>query len=207
MKATGHSNQGPGARGRAPGSKDHETEIKLAVTDAAVARRLLRAAGFRVSNRRHFEINLVFDTETQTLRSSGRLLRVRQAGSHAILTYKAKAQEGRHKSREELEVTVSSARQLAAILERLGFLPMFRYEKYRTELQRPRSRGVATIDETPIGVYIELEGTPHWIDRTARALGFTEEDYITASYGRLYLEWCAREGSEPCHMVFATPRP
>jgi hypothetical protein len=54
----------------------------------------------------------------------------------------------------------------------------------------------------PIGTYLELEGAPRWIDRTARALGFGPPDYITASYGRLYLEWCAREGREPSHMVF-----
>jgi adenylate cyclase class 2 len=61
---------------------------------------------------------------------------------------------------------------------------------------------VAMIDETPVGVYIELEGTPSWIDRTARQLGFEEKDYVTASYGRLYLDWCARHGTQPCNMVF-----
>ena len=60
---------------------------------------------------------------------------------------------------------------------------MFRYEKYRTEFRQPRRAGVAMLDETPVGVYLELEGTPHWIDRTARRLGFQESDYITASYG------------------------
>jgi adenylate cyclase class 2 len=61
---------------------------------------------------------------------------------------------------------------------------------------------MATLDETPIGVYMELEGSPRWIDRAARRLGFSERDYITASYGRLYLEWCAAQKIEPGHMVF-----
>jgi len=188
MKATGHSNR--------------ETEIKLPVRDASTARRMLRAAGFRVSRRRVFEANTVFDTPEKALRVSGRVLRIRQAGKRAILTYKGKAGPARYKSREELEVAVTGASDTAAILERLGFVPMFRYEKFRTELEQPGHRGMATIDETPIGTYLELEGAPRWIDRTARALGFGPPDYITASYGRLYLEWCAREGREPSHMVF-----
>ena len=60
-----------------------------------------------------------------------------------------------------------------AIFERLGYHPVFRYEKYRTEFQQPRRAGVATLDETPVGVFLELEGTPPWIDRTARLLGST----------------------------------
>ena len=81
-----------------------------------------------------------------------------------------------------------------AIVERLGYRRVFRYEKYRTEFHQPRRAGVAMLDETPVGVFLELEGTPHWIDRTARRLGFQESDYITASYGRVYLDWCAANG-------------
>ena len=63
----------------------------------------------------------------------------------------------------------------------------FRYEKFRTEFQRRGSKGIATLDETPIGTYLELEGDPQWIDRMARTLGYEEKDYITASYARLFL--------------------
>ena len=51
-------------------------------------------------------------------------------------------------------------------------------------------------------MYLELEGTEHWIDRTARRLGFFEHDYITASYTRLYLEWCKKKRRKPGEMVF-----
>jgi adenylate cyclase class 2 len=182
-----------------------ETEIKLSVPDSRYARRLLQRAGFRVLKRRVLEANTVFDTPENHLRQGGSLLRVREAGGVVTLTYKGRAEISRHKRREELELTASNAPMLANILKRLGFLPVFRYEKYRTELQRPRQRGVAMIDETPVGVYIELEGTPQWIDRTARALGFAEVDYITLSYGRLYLDWCAHNGTQPGNMVFGRP--
>ena len=181
---------------------NHETEIKLAVRDAGSARRRLRAAGFQVHKRRIFETNLVFDTGDLALRTSSRLLRLRQTGSTVTLTYKGEPLPGKHKSREELEVQVSDLPTITAIVGRLGYRQVFRYDKYRTEFHRPRHAGVAMVDETPVGVFLELEGTPSWIDRTARDLGFDEDAYITASYGRLYLEWCAAHRRKPGDMVF-----
>jgi adenylate cyclase class 2 len=184
-----------------------ETEIKLAVPDVKTARGLLRAAGFRVSKRRVFETNTVFDTPELGLRRAATLLRVRQAAGMATLTYKGPPVVARHKSREELELEISDARAMGAIIERLGLGPVFRYEKFRTEYRQPGRSGIATLDETPVGVYLELEGTANWIDRAARKLGFAENDYITASYARLYLDWCQRSAVRPSDMVFSDPVP
>jgi adenylate cyclase class 2 len=183
----------------------HETEIKLAVDDANTGRRMLRAAGFRVSKRRVFEVNNVFDTPELTLRKAGLLLRMRQAGSVRTLTYKGPSTLSKHKSREELELIIPDARVMSAIIDRLGYRLVFRYEKYRTEFKRHRGRGVAVLDETPVGIYLELEGTSAWIDRTARKLNFSERDYITQSYAALYVDWCRRHGIEPGNMVFGAP--
>jgi adenylate cyclase class 2 len=180
-----------------------EVEIKLPAPGAAAARRMLRSAGLRVSRPRVFEKNTVFDTRNQALRKSARLLRVREVGKIAKLTYKGPPDGGKHKSREELELDLSDARKIGAIFDRLAYHPVFRYEKFRTEFRQPGSSGVATVDETPIGVYLELEGSPVWIDRTARKLGFEEKDYITASYARLYIDWCKARGGAPTNMLFA----
>jgi len=179
-----------------------ETEIKLAVPTIAAARRLLRLTGFKVSRRRVFENNIIFDTPQLTLRNSSRLLRLRQAGRVTSVTYKGPPTVSRHKSREELELTASSAATMNVIFDRLGFREVFRYEKYRTEYRQERGRGMATLDETPVGLYLELEGPPGWIDRTARQMGFGEPDYITASYVRLYLDWCKKNRVKPSNMVF-----
>jgi adenylate cyclase, class 2 len=178
-----------------------ETEIKLSVANAAAARHLLRSKGFRVSKSRVFESNGVFDTSELRLRKAQSLLRIREVGRDVLLTWKGPPQNGKHKRREEIEVHLDNAQTLATILERLGLDPVFRYEKYRTEYRRGKT-GVVTLDETPIGCYMELEGPPEWIDRTARILGFTEKDYITLSYGKLYFERCAKEGSPAGDMVF-----
>lgn len=185
----------------------HETEIKIALTSAAAGERLLRRAGFRVSHRRVFEANTVYDTSERWLRIGGRLLRLRTAGVKATVTYKGIATIGRHKTREEIEFGVTDPIAIAAVFDRLGYLPMFRYEKFRTEYRRPGTRsGIAMIDHTPVGDFMELEGTPAWIDRTAQELGFSHDDYDTRSYGKVYLDWCAQEGVEPSHMVFTPPQ-
>ena len=185
-----------------------ETEIKLALKDARSGRKMLRDTGFVVSCKRVFEANTILDTADLALRSTSRLLRLREAGPVATVTYKGVPQVGRHKSREELEVCVTDAAAMLAIAERLGYTRKFRYEKYRTEYRQPGRAGVAMLDETPVGIFLELEGTPAWIDRIASRLGFEERDYITSSYGRVYLEWCAAKGRIPADMTFESePRP
>ena len=164
---------------------------------------MLRAAGFRPSKRRLFEANTLFDTARGALRRTGRLLRVREVGRLGILTYKGAESIGKYKDREELEVEVSDPRRLREMLARLDFIPTFRYEKFRTEYRRPGDAGLATLDETPIGVYLELEGAPGWIDRCARRLGFAESDYSTASYYDLYADYCRRHKLRPAHMTWS----
>jgi adenylate cyclase class IV len=125
---------------------------------------------------------------------------LRQSGRRALLTFKGPAARSRHKSREELEVKIGDAVRVATILEHLGFAPSFRYEKYRAEYEH--DGGLAMLDETPAGVYIELEGAPEWIDRQAAALGFRPAEYITASYASLWIEHRRTHPSAPEHMVF-----
>jgi adenylate cyclase class 2 len=187
-------------------SSGREVEIKLAARSVEDAKRRLRAAGFRVCKRRVFEQNTVFDTASFELRQSACLLRVREAGRTYTLTYKGVPTAGKHKDREEIETSVEDGRTFATILARLGYLPSFRYEKFRTEYKSKGSRGVATLDETPVGIYLELEGDPQWIDRMAHALGYEEKDYIVASYGRLFFDWRERTGSQAADMTFPAAR-
>jgi len=184
------------------GGANTETEIKLRVRDAAEGRRLLRSAGFHVVSRRVFESNVLYDTPSDTLRNQKTLLRIRKSGSHAILTYKSPPMGGEYKSREEIATKVNDPEALREILMRLGYQELFRYEKYRTVYQGGDRSGVATLDETPIGAFLELEGEPAWIDATAECLGFSESEYIKRSYYFLYVEYCKLRGEAPSHMIF-----
>jgi adenylate cyclase class 2 len=150
---------------------------------------------------------VLYDTPAGDLRNRGIVLRVRQVGAKALLTYKGPATTGKHKTREEIEVRFSTAIELPQILERIGYVPVFCYEKYRTEYQGSDRVGIATLDETPVGVFLELEGPPDWIDHAASDLGFSESDYITISYASLYANDCAARGAAPGNMVFPKTAP
>ena len=181
-----------------------ETEIKLRIADPGSTAAHLRSAGFRESVTRLFEANTLYDRPDEQLRNSGTLLRLRQAGAKNVITWKGPGQPGPHKSRPEVETGIESLDALAQILESLGYTRTFRYEKYRTEFLRGGEPGVVTLDETPIGNFLELEGPAEWIDRTASELGFSPADYILDSYGRLYLADCERRHVQPTHMVFTS---
>ncbi len=165
-----------------------ETEIKLRVENLNNAHRLLVDHGFTVLHPRVFERNLIFDTPDLSLRNSRRLLRLREAGGAVTLTFKGPAEGGKHKSREEREVHPDSFEEMQTILKRLDYQVTFEYDKHRTEYHRPGVAGIATVDETPVGTFMELEGDGAWIDKTAAELGFCEGDYILASYATLYLQ-------------------
>ncbi|HTS51230.1 MAG TPA: class IV adenylate cyclase, partial [Bryobacteraceae bacterium] len=166
-------------------------------------RRALHAAGFRVAKPRIQEYNILFDNAKRTLRKHGKLLRLRRAGPHRLLTYKGPAQPSRYKKRHEVEIDLHNGGSLEEIFTHLGYRPVFRYEKYRTEYAKPRADGKVLLDETPIGNFLEIEGSPRWIDGAARALGFRPSDYITRSYGYLYLAYCRERRIAPKDMLFS----
>jgi adenylate cyclase class 2 len=182
-----------------------ETEIKLRLADgAAHARELLERLGFTQTSPRQLEVDQVFDLPGQTLRRSGHLLRLRRRGAQWILTYKGPARSGRHKSREEIETNLADGEAFEVILAALGYERTFRYEKYRTKFSGAdkNGSGIVTIDETPIGSFLELEGPGYWIDETAAYLGFRQDQYITSSYAALYQEHLAANAGGPVNMTF-----
>lgn len=181
-----------------------EVEIKFAVDDLAGLRRRLRAAGFREVTPRTHEMNVLYDFGAGTLRARGELLRLRKYGAAWTVTHKARATARRHKSRVETETRVADGRALERVFAALGLRESFRYEKYRSEWTD--GRGHVVLDETPIGDFAEVEGTPRWIDATAKRLGVAARDYITQSYAELFAAWQRRTRNSPSAMTFAAVR-
>ncbi len=90
---------------------------------------------------------------------------------------------------------------MATIFSQLGYAPAFTYEKWRTEYAD--ADGHCVIDETPIGLFAELEGPANWIDSTSHRLGLDPGELITLSYGRLFDDWRAATGSQATDLTFA----
>ena len=181
-----------------------EIEIKFRIANIAAVIRSLKGAGFRCVTGSTHEMNTLYDLPAQKLRKRGELLRLRKYGKTWVLTHKAKGKAGRHKTRLELQTEVKDGQQMDAILRALGFEPVFRYEKYRAEWSD--GSGHVVLDKTPIGNFGEIEGSPRWIDRTASLLGFSHRDYITRSYGYLYLSYCRERRIWPKDMLFKDRR-
>jgi adenylate cyclase, class 2 len=184
------------------GERHQEIEIKLQVADVDRMRQKLRGLGFALIVERGLEQNRIYDTPQGELRQKGELIRLREFDGRSVLTYKGPATVGRHKEREEIEVAVGTTESMALILARLGLEPRFRYEKYRSEWQQAGQEGIAMLDETPVGDYLELEGPGDWIDRTAEQLGYHTEEYVNLSYARLFAAQCAAAGLPEGDMVF-----
>ena len=146
----------------------------------------------------------LFDTADERLGAQGGTLRVRRDGTGAFLTFKGPLQPGVVKSREEIETSVGSADVAEAIVRSLGLRRVFRAEKYREEYLVGEAR--ITIDETPIGVFVEIEAPPSVIDETAARLGRGRDDYRLDSYPSLYVAWCRARGLAPGDMTFESVR-
>lgn len=161
-----------------------EVEAKFRVREAARVRARLRALGYRAGARRR-EQNWIFDDAAGTLGKSGRLLRLRRSGSAWRLTAKGPARmQGAVKRRAESETGVSDGAVCRRLLQQLGYRRVLSYGRWRTEWRRTGETGAVCWDETPIGMFVELEGPVRWIRQTAKLLGLTEPE--ARSYPELY---------------------
>ena len=179
-----------------------EREVKLRFASAEVAReRILDAAvGATPLRGRRLQEDCLLDTSDNQLLQRRAALRVRSENGKSLLTFKGPVQPSIFKVREEHETVVADGAVLLTILAELGWRVWFRYEKYREEFAAEDV--TIAIDETPIGVFVEVEGVEEHIARTAAALGKTPDDYVTASYRSLYLDHCREKGVDPGDMLF-----
>jgi adenylate cyclase class 2 len=204
-----------------------ETEVKLKIVDLAAFHATLKRIGAEdVGLGRVFEENVIFDAADQSLAKKGQLLRIRTETrklkdngvgpqQRFVLTFKRPAMqqedgnETGYKVREEIEVEMLEGEVLSKIFEGLGMRGWFRYEKYRTTYKLGASVAwgaglLIEVDETPIGVFAELEGPPEAIDRAAEELGYSKKDYLLRNYLTLYEEDCRSKGVARGDMVFQT---
>lgn len=182
-----------------------EIEVKLKIRNLHRLRRDLLEMGCEENVPRSLERNWTWDFPGQPLRNQGKLLRVRQFAGRCLLTFKGVAQHSKHfKIREERETGVQDSAVLGVILERLGLEVAFYYEKFRTSyslrVREQRYSVDLSVDETPIGNYLEIEGREADILRVAAQLGFHKDAFIKESYLALFAKSRLRRSQQ--HMIF-----
>jgi adenylate cyclase class 2 len=128
------------------------------------------------------------------------VLRVRLENGKSRITFKGPVQPSEMKLRDELETIIGDGVLLLRIFEEVGFHIWFRYEKYREEFSHEEV--IVAIDETPVGVFVEIEGSEQGITTMARALGRRPDDYVLDSYRGLFLKYREQYGLEGTDMVF-----
>jgi adenylate cyclase, class 2 len=144
-----------------------EIEIKFRLDEAATLRARLEQLQATRMGRVH-ETNLLLDTGAAALRQAGCALRVRTerpdgttGDAETTLTFKGRREPDDRadglKTREELEVKISDATTLLALLDRLGFRAVLCYEKRRETWRFAKC--LITLDELPgLGWFAEIEG-------------------------------------------------
>ena len=204
----------------------HEIEIKLRIFDLPGLLRQLRQIGARFKGC-VFEQNTIYDTTDSAFLRTGRLLRLRletpapriatvrgarvvrpnRKPRRSVLTTKAPPHRGirgsageRYKIRLERELTIRNPGRWHQTLQSLGVRPSFVYEKFRSAFELSGLH--LELDETPAGIFLELEGSPRAIDHATRELGFRSRDYLRATYWDIYAADSRRRGRPPKNMVF-----
>ena len=177
-----------------------EREIKLSFRSPDQAREAILAAGATPLRGRRLQEDCLLDTPDDQLHQRRCVLRVRLECGKTLLTFKGPVEASDMKVREELETIVGDGLLLLRVLEELGFRVWFRYQKYREEFAHECV--TVALDETPVGTFVEIEGSENGIHQMAGALLRKPGDYVLDSYRGLFVKYCQEHGLPLTDMLF-----
>lgn len=165
--------------------RGQETEAKFYVLHLDQVTTRLNELQARLIQPRVLETNLRFDLSDHSLRSSGRVLRLRR-DTESKLTYKG---AGQNKSgvldRQEIEFVVGDFDKARQFLEALGYRQTMFYEKYRATYELDALS--VMLDELPYGHFVEIEGEDvEQIKAVAAKLNLNWNTAIETSYTGLF---------------------
>jgi adenylate cyclase class 2 len=190
-----------------------EIEAKFYISDLDGIRTRLQTLEALLIQERVLETNIRFDLPDSSLRSEGRVLRLRQ-DTEAKLTYKSgSTNEQGVLSRTEIEFVVEDHDKAKQFLEELGYQRLFYYEKYRSTYELSLTSQVlrdlgglvhVMLDELPYGNFVEIEGeTVESIQAVADELNIKWDTAIPTSYHALFERLCAKHpGLDPKELSF-----
>lgn len=165
-------------------SGDKEVEAKFHVGHLGDIEQRAIAGGAQPASPRTLETNLRFDTADGQLRRARRALRLRSDAA-VTLAYKGPGDlSDGIRSRPEAEVQVADLAAARSVLEGLGYIVVFKYEKYRTTYRMGAVE--IMLDELPYGDFVELEGAADSLRPIAERLGLRWEAAIPDSYHTLF---------------------
>jgi adenylate cyclase class 2 len=180
-----------------------ETEAKFYIRDLRKIELRLRELKAQLIQPRTHETNLRFDNANNDLRSSYRVLRLRQ-DEKARFTFKGPSveKEGGVLSRQEIEFVVEDFGVAREFLEALGFEAVVFYEKFRTTYELNDTH--IMLDELPYGEFVEIEGeSVEAIHNTANLLALDWKVMVKAGYHSLFERVTGKYNLEPSQLSFS----
>lgn len=179
-----------------------EQEAKFRIGDPLSMRTRIEQLGAKLMLDHQQEINTRFDRADGSMKITHEIVRLRE-DQKVRLTYKGPAEEDAEVSvRTEIEMTVDSAEAAVAFLEKLGYTPVEKYEKYRTTYHMESAEIV--LDELPYGHFVEIEGeSEERIREIADILNLNWEKRCKISYLELFYRLKEKRGLEHNHLSFA----
>jgi adenylate cyclase class 2 len=173
---------------------DQEIEVKFLLKDLTALIQKIDQLNLSCTQKRVHEFNLRYDLPDGHLVAKKQVLRLRQ-DTQALLTFKGPGvlDEG-VLLRKEIEVSVSDFDTARRLLEALGYQVIMMYEKYRANYLMDGV--VLSVDETPFGLFIELEGeSPAQVKSAASLLGLDWRQRINLSYSALLDQYNKNTGN------------
>lgn len=139
---------------------------------------------------RTLEKNWLYDYPERTLMRADKLLRIRQ-DVRTVLTFKGPRQRSEYKMREELQLEFPDTSSARSLLEAVGFVSWFYYEKIR-ETWRLDTCEIVLDDLPELGLFVEVEApTADEIESVMKKLKLKRE-LISLSYVELFQDLLKR---------------
>lgn len=138
------------------------------------------------------ERDIFFDGAGKRLLEKGCGLRLRRRTGEGkesnILTYKGKRQDGKYKTRPEIEVEVDSLEDMILLLGELGYERKLEFEKQR-KIWALGGCEVCLDEIEPLGRFVEVEGPDETaIGKVVAALGLNCSEHIDKGYAVMMSE-------------------
>lgn len=174
-----------------------EIEVKVPVKDFRRIKSILKKINAEKIKKFTKEKNILFDHEVLKLKEKDWVFRIRKFGKENILTLKTKKKGKKgFKVREEINLKFENFNKMLKLLKKIGFYESFYYEKFREEY---RYKGLLiSLDKTPVGNYVEIEGIYNEILDFLKILGLKLEQTLALSYLQIFRMFNKKENK----MVF-----
>ncbi|HPC95427.1 MAG TPA: class IV adenylate cyclase [Sedimentisphaerales bacterium] len=176
-----------------------EIEAKLRVPSFERVEECLRSQGASFVSEM-VQTDSYFDTPDADLARTDQCLRLRVettgTAKRLVLTYKGPKQADDFKKRKEVNLDVTDAEAVEALLEALGYRRALAFNKKRREWKLAACR--IALDTLPlIGTFVEIEGPDAQVIRNVqKKLALTEAPHVPDSYASLIdVELARREAT------------